>query len=405
MADRGQKATRTSTKDKSASRTKEARKSLPAHVKAIVWGQAAGRCQYTGCNKRLIGDLVSGKTHLNTSYIAHIIADSEDGPRGDRDLSPKLAQDPSNLMLMCDPHHRLIDGPGTRMEYPVERLLEMKARHEQRIEIVTGVDEDRACHVIRYTAGTAANEAHVAAEHVKSAMLPELYPADGGWIDLDVVGLDLPDHDPDYWRTHLRNLRAKFSQKVGGRLERQEIKRLAVFGVAPMPLLIELGRLLSDVPTAEVRQLLRNPKGWRWQDSEPPMSLTVSPAGTMGSTVALKLEISAGIANERITQILGAHASIWSISASGAHNDIMRRREDLAEFAKLFRGTLDAIKTAHGEEVTAHLFPAMPVSAAVEVGRAWQPKAHPPIRIYDQNKALGGFIVAHELTHEQRSAT
>jgi hypothetical protein len=403
MATRSEKAPRTSAKYSTKS-PKASRKTVPAHIKAIVWGQAAGRCQFPGCDERLIGDLISGKTHLNKAYIAHIVADSADGPRGDTVLSPKLTHDPANLMLMCDPHHRLIDGPETRQDYSAERLREMKAHHERRIEIVTGIDEDRACHVIRYTAGIAANEAHVAAEHVRSAMLPDLYPADGGWIDLDVVGLNLPDHDPVYWRTHLRNLREMFSQRVRGRLERQEIKRLAVFGVAPMPLLVELGRLLSDIPTADVRQLLRNPKGWRWQDLEPPMSLTVSPAGTTGRTVALKLEISAGIADDRIAQVLGTNAPVWSISASGAHSDIMRRRDDLAEFAKAFRGTLDAIKAAHGEDVTVHLFPAMPVSAAVEVGRAWQPKAHPPIRIYDQNKALGGFVPAHELTHEQRSA-
>ena len=74
----------------------------------------------------------------------------------------------------------------------------------------------------------------------------------------------------------------------------------------------------------------------------------------------------------------------------------MRRRDDLTEFARLFRGTLDAIKAAHGEDVTVHLFPATPVSVAVEVGRSWQPKAHPPIRIYDQNRTLGGFVHVHD---------
>ncbi|WP_367171484.1 hypothetical protein [uncultured Aureimonas sp.] len=34
----------------------------------------------------------------------------------------------------------------------------------------------------------------------------------------------------------------------------------------------------------------------------------------------------------------------------------------------------------------------MPVSAAVDVGRVWMPKADLPMRIYDQNKGLGGFI-------------
>jgi len=45
-------------------------------------------------------------------------------------------------------------------------------------------------------------------------MIPDLYPLDDGWIDLDLATLDLPDHDPDFWRTHVRNLRTGFAEKV-----------------------------------------------------------------------------------------------------------------------------------------------------------------------------------------------
>ena len=96
--------------------------------------------------------------------------------------------------------------------------------------------------------------------------------------------------------------------------------------------------------------------------------------------VALKLEISAPVGDERITKVLGPDAAIWSIAAAGAHNDIVRRPEDVAAFAKLFRKTLDDIKLAHGEDVAVNVFPAVPVSIAVEAGRSWQPKAHPPSR-------------------------
>jgi hypothetical protein len=39
-----------------------------------------------------------------------------------------------------------------------------------------------------------------------------------------------------------------------------------------------------------------------------------------------------------------------------------------------------------------HIFPALPVSAAVDVGRVWMPKADLPLIIYDQNRKLNGFI-------------
>src|SRR5262249_13849883 len=222
---------------------------------------------------------------------------------------------------------------------------------------------------------------------------------DDGWIDLDLVTLDLRDDDPNYWPTHVKNLQTVFGEKVRGRMERQEIKRLAVFGLAPIPLLFELGRLISDIATADVRQLLRDPKGWKWDPSSPPVRYDRHRPERRSGPAALKLEISAPIVDERVRKVLGPEASIWSISAAGAHNDIVRRPEDVAAFAKLFRKTLDDIKLVHGEDVTLNVFPAVPVSIAVEAGRSWQPKAHPSLAIYDQNWKLNGFALAHRLEH------
>ncbi|MHC2791219.1 hypothetical protein ACVINZ_000231 [Mesorhizobium jarvisii] len=378
---------------------RERRRPLSDKIKSIVWGRAAGRCQYAGCNALLIGDEVSGAADANAAYIGHIIADSKNGPRGDPVLSPKLAQDPNNLMLVCDRHHRVFDREMVA-EHPADVLLAMKRRHEDRIRMVTAIDEDLGSHVIRYAARIGTNESPVAKGDLKWSMIPDRYPLDDGWIDLDLATLDLPDHEPDFWRIQVRNLRAGFAEKVRGRMERQEIRRLTVFGLAPIPLLVELGRLISDIATADVRQLLRSPKGWKWDPSAPPLRFSVlQPSGLSGQVVALKLEISAPVVDERIHAVVGNDAAIWSIAADGAHNDIIRSPADLAEFARLFRTTLDAIKVAHGEDTIVHVFPAVPVSAAVEAGRAWQPKAHPALKIYDQNRKLGGFIFAHELEH------
>ena len=49
------------------------------------------------------------------------------------------------------------------------------------------------------------------------------------------------------------------------------------------------------------------------------------------------------------------------------------------------RRTLDAIKACHGEDRTMHVFPALPVSAAVELGRVLMPKADVPCLVYDRN--------------------
>ncbi|MHC2280393.1 hypothetical protein ACVME8_007036 [Bradyrhizobium diazoefficiens] len=350
-----------------ASVARPKRKPIPTKIQNILWGRAAGRCQYAGCNIHLVGDQISGAANANKAYIGHIVADSADGPRGDPVRSPKLAHDVDNLMLVCDTHHRVFDREMVA-EHPEEVLVAMKRRHEARIQTVTGIDEDFGSHVIRYAAKIGANESPVEKGAVKWSLLPGRYPLDGGWIDLDLVTLELRDDDPAYWPTHIKNLQTVFNEKVRGRMERQEIKRLAVFGLAPIPLLFELGRLISDIATAEVRQLLRDPKGWKWDMSSAPMRCESVRPARIGGPVALSLAISAPIADERVTKVLGPDASIWSISAADPHNDIVRRPEDIAGFAKLFRRTLDDIKIAHGEDVTVNVFPAVPVSSSIRTG-------------------------------------
>ena len=378
------------------------RPALPGNVRAIVWARAAGRCQFEGCNDTLIGDLVSGKPDINRAYIAHIVADKPLGRRGDTVLSPALSKDPTNLMLLCDTHHRVIDGVETWSAYPVERLRAMKQIHESRIATLTAVDIDRASHVIRFAAQIGQNESPVAKEHITVALVPERYPAEGGWIDLDVPDLGIPDSQPSYWVMHQSLLRQKFTEKVVGRRERGEIKRLQVCGLAPIPLLVELGRLISDITDAEVRQLLREPKGWAWANEDPALRLVVTgPVGT-GSKVVLKLELSGEIEDGRITSVLGDDVSIWSVTAATTGNDIIRTATDLQVWRREVRSVLEAIKDRHGlAGGPVHVFPAIAVSAAVELGRVWMPKAHLPMRLYDQNRALKGFVPTLDIAHEQ----
>src|SRR4029453_30877 len=119
---------------------------------------------------------------------------------------------------------------------------------------------------------------------------------------------------------------------------------MSVFGLAPMPLLMELGRLLGDILPADVYQLHREPAGWPWAKKKSLIDFkNPTPALTAGP-VALKLALSATITDDRITSVLGADTSIWSIYTYALGNDITRHPEDLAEFRLLVRRTFEAIK-------------------------------------------------------------
>lgn len=86
------------------------------------------------------------------------------------------------------------------------------------------------------------------------------------------------------------------------------------------------------------------------------------------------------------------------LNRGSPHNDIMRRPEDLVEFKRHLRRLFDQIKAVHGENAFINVFPALPNSASVEVGRVRMPKANLPLHIYDQNRSVGGFIPTLKIT-------
>ena len=365
---------------------------IPPKIQIALWARAGGRCEYRGCNEDLVGDLIAGREDGTFGFIAHIVADSADGPRGDPVRSPQLAKERANLMLLCARHHKLVDVDALK-DHPEDALLAMKAEHEDRIAIVTGIDEDRASHVIRFAANIGSNEALVSTRAIFMAMPPDRHPASGKTIDLELLGCSYSDHEEAYWTFQRENMQRHFDSKVRGRIERQEIRHLSVFALAPQPLLIELGRLLCDIVPVTVHQRHREPSTWCWQPNQPAIDFeTVEPGGKPGDTVALKLALSATVNDDRIKSVLGDSVVIWSIVAKNPHNDILRRADDQAAFKKHLRRIFDRIKATHGEAAVINIFPALPNSAAVEVGRVWMPKADLPLRIYDQNRTVGGFV-------------
>ena len=190
---------------------------------------------------------------------------------------------------------------------------------------------------------------------------------------------------------------ARSLTKVRERIEAREIRHLSVFALAPQPLLIELGRLLCDIAPADIHQLHREPKGWRWPVDGPAMRFRVRQPTRSDGPIALVFALSATVTDDRITDVLGADAAIWAIEAEQPHNDIMKRPADLAEFRQLVRSIFNTIKERHGERAVINIFPAMPVSAAVEVGRVWMPKADLPLVVFDQNRTLQGFVRALQI--------
>lgn len=371
---------------------------IPEKVKTRLWGQSGGRCAYEGCNSPLWTDELT-RINLNASYIAHIYADSAGGPRWHSEYSEKLKADISNLMLMCDIHHRLIDREQVN-EHPVARLQEMKRRHEERIAFLTSFQPEHRSHVIRFGANVGKQNAAISFNEAFEALLPHWYPADKPGIELGLINSSFKDDNQNYWIIERENLRNLYAEKIKPKRERDELQHYSIFGLAPQPLLIELGRLFSDIPQVEVYQKHREPTTWGWQNNSDGLVYRVDEPEENYPTVAVNFSLSATIMNKRIHSILGKDVSIWTFTIDEPNNDYLQSKNELKSFRQKFRKMMDNIKARHGEDILIHIFPSVPVAVAVEIGRCWMPKADLPLRIYDENKKLGGFVHTFDIERE-----
>ncbi|MCX4481556.1 hypothetical protein OOK44_34825 [Streptomyces cellulosae] len=91
-------------------------------------------CAFPECGLLLTAQGTPQDPVVVLGEMAHIVAESPNGPRGDSPLTPEERNRYENLILLCNQHHQLIDSEGALAKYTVERLQAMKETHEQRIE-------------------------------------------------------------------------------------------------------------------------------------------------------------------------------------------------------------------------------------------------------------------------------
>jgi hypothetical protein len=355
----------------------------------LLWAISGGRCEYEGCNKILHTDILTKKKY-NSAYIAHIVADKPDGPRGDTVRSKLLCDNISNLMLLCNEHHNLVDKVDVG-RHSEPRLLAMKQQHEERIKRVTDIAPNMSSEIILYGANIGVNNSPLSYGAVSEALFYDYYPASDYPIELGLKNAPFTDDTNAYWLAEETNLLMQFSQKIKPRLMLGSTDHYSVFAIAPQPLLIKFGVLLNDLNNVRVYQKHREPSTWKWQKTSPNVKYILREPADKRKTPVLIFSLSATITHDRIQKIFDDNASVWEITISGrADNDFLKTETLLSDFRRTVRHVFDKIKSYHGY-TELHIFPAMPVSASVELGRVWMPKVDMPMVIYDANKDRNDF--------------
>ena len=375
---------------------KEVTRYIPSSVERELWARAAGRCQFSGCNKLLYKSAVTQES-VNLAQKAHIYSFSDKGPRGwgPFKLNTGHLNDISNLMLMCHGCHKKIDQDVNGERYSAELLIQWKNDHERRVEIVTGIEADKKSHVVLYGANIGSEKSLIEYRSCVESMFPRWYPASERPVILS-MNSELKDSSAEYWSAEYAHLYRTYERNIAHLIDQDFCKHFSVFALAPQPLLIQLGALLTDKISVETYQLHREPKGWRWQELPETFEFVVRKPDNFDGVPALLFSLSDHVAYDRIIRVLNS-ANIWEVTIETPHNDFMRSKQQLSVFRKCVRQMMVDIKNKHGNDAPLHIFPVMPVSCCVELGRARMPKADMPWIIYDHDVGTQEFVKSIEL--------
>lgn len=356
-------------------------RTVPQHTRLKLWVKAAGRCEFRGCNKTLWQNNLT-LSDGNFGEVCHIIAASEDGPRGSEE-SANLRIAYSNLMLLCPRCHIEIDRYPNK--YSSELLRQWKQEHEKRIEIQTNYPEEiHKSTVLLFTVKIKDRIPRINHEVYRNAMFPK-YPVDEG------IKIEIPDFDRHgdeaEWSTYARTIERKIKARVEEGIDENKVKHFSVFAIGPMPLLMFLGKCIGDTIPTDLYQSHRNikdtSKTWSWQSEEGEghtsyivKSIKIT---EKSENVAIVLALSDTIEKDKYANFVDDTFSIYEITIEEPDPRFLKNPKQLEHFSYEYRKLLNQIQATHGHRCKIYIFPAVPVSIAVECGRVLLPTKDPEI--------------------------
>jgi hypothetical protein len=362
------------------------RSKIDSKTVAHLWGISAGRCEM--CNQLLHIDPTFG-VEGNFSQNAHIHAVGQEGPRHKDNLTKEEINKHENLMLLCPQHHKMIDSDPQFFESGY--LKNVKEEHENRILTVTSIRKGQVTRMVSYIASIDGYcPEHSSLLFRQAVVRNNQYPQQYGVIELNN---SKADYEPtqEYYQIRADELSKSVRERIKIITE-EEVISLFPFGL--QPLLIKLGTLLSDQNNITVYQCHRSGHKWEWPscDSAVPKFFTIRPSNNKAENIALVIDLSAKVSDDRIKAVLGNEIPIWHLTLETPNREFVTSIAVQDSFYKEFRLFFESIKDKVPMCKLVHLFPVMPTSLNVRLGMDYRHKTDLPMLIYDNDNAKGGFF-------------
>jgi hypothetical protein len=342
---------------------------------------------------------------LRLGELAHIVGRHNNhlSPRGAGGLDDRESAD--NLMLVCADEHKEFDAAEALDIFTVGVLRELKRSHEDRIRHVTGLGDDRTTTVLRMVGQVHGREVELSRQTAATAVVAgkryplflESYSRHGIEIDLRPLpgeSARRPDMSGDVLgqsRSYYRLATAAIDDVIEHQLRRgiagDNVRHLSVFGFARLPLLVHLGSRLDDTVPTEIHQRHRYNESWCWQDTAPIVDFAthLDHAAPHGPEEVVVLSVSGTVNPVEIpAELRGLRRYRISPSAVPGAPDILGHRDSLERFTACVRSFLADLEAAPQTVRRLHVIPALPLSAAISLGRLHHLQVHPQFAIYER---------------------
>lgn len=355
----------------------------------ILCIQAGGRCEFDGCNRYLFEHHLTHK-RFNFAQMAHIVAFSELGPRGDVLDRPADINNLDNLMLMCHPCHKQIDDFPE--EFSRETLEGYKKAHEDRIRLLTSASPDRQTSALIITSKVGGKPVKISPAEIIEAVSPR-YPATRNGTIIDLTNIE--DVGEDFYKVATKLVKSKIEYFLDSAMMDEKTNHLSLFALAPIPILVYAGNLLSNKISSDLFQKHHDTKNWKWKNEGElaQYKIVTVKEGTDRKKVALVLSLSGKIQLEDLPSKVINDATVYEITLENDLPDplFLNQKQDLNSFSVIYKQTLGLIGTNHGKLDKLHLFSAIPAPIAVLCGQELMPKIAPALIVYDGDKRVGGY--------------
>ncbi|MFF1553270.1 SAVED domain-containing protein [Rhodococcus erythropolis] len=276
--------------------------------------------------------------------------------------------------------------------YTSEYLAAKKLRHERRVREVTDFATLRQTTVVRVVGAVRESTSGVAPGQLAEALLALNLTGFGEDTRTGDFFVQLTGDEGQQWFWDSGKAAIdKELTKVQDAITHGDTTHVSVFAIAPIPLLVYLGSQLDDKTETLLferhRTSVDNP--WVWPqhpDPAPDFDVIVRDEGARNaSDVVVMVSVSADVSIDRIPASLrGLPLVEVRPSTAPPRSGLIDSLRALDAFAKAWRACLVQVERQWPSARTIHVIAAVPVTAAIQMGRDRMRTAQPDLVLYQR---------------------